>query len=75
MHQCPPPLTLIFSKIGYYLNNDLRFVMMGIFFVFTLLFWQTESLFVSSCGLFEILISYPCGLFVWHVIFQQPYVT
>ena len=49
--------------------------MMGIFFVFTLLFWQTESLFVSSCGLFEILISYPCGLFVWHVIFQQPYVT
>jgi len=63
------------NQIGYYLNNDLRFVMMGIFFVFTLLFWQTESLFVSSCGLFEILISYPCGLFVWHVIFQQPYVT
>ena len=63
------------DQIPYYLNNDLRMVVLAIFFVYLMLWWQTDSLFVSSCGLFEIIISYPLGLFVWHAILRQPYVT
>jgi hypothetical protein len=29
----------------------------------------------AACGIFEIIISYPLGTFVWHVILQEPYVT
>mmetsp|Transcript_10211 Transcript_10211/g.18721 ORF Transcript_10211/g.18721 Transcript_10211/m.18721 type:complete len:559 (-) Transcript_10211:27-1703(-) len=66
------------DQIGYYLNSDLRFATLAtlaIVFMYLMLWWQTESLFITSCGLFEIAISFPLGLFAWYVILQQPYIT
>ena len=48
---------------------------LSFFLVFICLWVQTSSLFITSCGLFEIIISYPLGLFVWHVILQEKYST
>mmetsp|Transcript_31035 Transcript_31035/g.42030 ORF Transcript_31035/g.42030 Transcript_31035/m.42030 type:complete len:1162 (-) Transcript_31035:162-3647(-) len=64
-----------FDQIPYYLDKDLRVVLLAICFVFLVLCVHTDSYFVASCGLFEIIISYPLGLFVWHAVLQQPYVT
>jgi hypothetical protein len=61
--------------IDYYLNRDVGFVMTAFILVFFVLWAQTESAFLAACGIFEIIISYPLGTFVWHVILQEPYVT
>ena len=36
---------------------------------------QTGSIFIAVCGLFEIAISFPCGLFVWVVVLREEYIT
>ena len=61
--------------IDYYLNKDVAFVMLAFVLVYFVLWFQTESAFISACGIFEIIISYPLGTFVWHVILREPYVT
>ena len=42
---------------------------------FIALILQTKSVWIACCGLFEIVISFPIGLFVWVVIMRQDYVT
>ena len=61
--------------ISYYLNQDLRMLGLSFFLVFCCLWAQTSSLFITVCGLFEIIVSYPLGLFFWHFILREPYVT
>ena len=61
--------------IGYYLDQDLKMLGLSFLLVFCALWTQTGSLFITICGLFEIIISYPLGLFVWHVILREPYAT
>ena len=61
--------------IEHYLNQDVAFVMTAFILVFFVLWFQTESAFIAACGIFEIIISYPLGTFVWHVILREPYVT
>jgi hypothetical protein len=78
IQEADPDLLVYFwnvDQVGYYLNSDLRYAMLAIVFVYLMLWWQTESLFITSCGLFEIVVSFPLGLFVWNVILQQPYIT
>ena len=59
----------------YYLNRDVTFVMSAFILVFFVLWIQTESAFIATCGIFEIIVSYPLGTFVWHVLLREPYVT
>ena len=61
--------------IGYYLDQDLNMLGLSFLLVFCALWTQTGSVFITICGLFEIIISYPLGLFVWHVILREPYAT
>ena len=43
--------------------------------VFIVLWIQTSSLFITCAGMFEIIISFPLGLFVWGVLMDEPGVT
>ena len=43
--------------------------------VLIILILQTGSIFIALCGLFEIAISFPCGLFVWTVLMGEEYIT
>ena len=40
-----------------------------------MLWGSTRSAFVTTCGLLEIILSFPLGLFIWNVLMQQPYIT
>ncbi|KAJ1448385.1 hypothetical protein M885DRAFT_147143 [Pelagophyceae sp. CCMP2097] len=51
------------------------FLVLAIVLVGILLYNQTESAFLTLCGLFEIIISFPIGLFFWNVVLQQKYIT
>ena len=53
--------------ILYYLyHRDLPFVGISFVVVASLLWANTRSLFVTLCGMFEIVVSFPLGLFVWY---------
>ena len=43
--------------------------------VFFVLWYATSSLFITCAGLFNIVISFPLGLFVWAVVLGEPGVT
>jgi len=61
--------------IDYYLANDQQKLLIAVIIVLIVLILQTKSVWIACCGLFEIVISFPIGLFVWVVIMQQDYVT
>ena len=61
--------------IEYYLGNDQQKLVIAVIIVLIVLIFQTGSVWIACCGLFEIVISFPIGLFVWVVIMQQDYVT
>ena len=50
-------------------------IVIAVIIVLFVLIFQTGSVWIACCGLFEIVISFPIGLFVWVVIMQQDYVT
>ena len=49
--------------------------MIAVVIVLIVLICQTGSVWIAGCGLFEIVIPFPIGLFVWVVIMRQDYVT
>jgi len=59
----------------YYLNKDLTLLGVSVFLVIIVLWVYTSSLFLTFAGLFEILISFPLGLYVWSVVLGEPGVT
>ena len=59
----------------YYLNKDLMMLALSFVLVFIVLWIQTSSLFITCAGMFEIIISFPLGLFVWGVLMDEPGVT
>ena len=59
----------------YYLNKDLMMLVLSFVLVFIVLWIQTSSLFITCAGMFEIIISFPLGLFVWGVLMDEPGVT
>ena len=59
----------------YYLDKDLLLLMLSFVLVFSVLVIQTDSFFISACGMFEIIISFPLGMFVWILVLQEPGVT
>merc|ERR1719478_719408 len=61
--------------IDYYLRNDQFKLVIAVIIVLIVLIFQTKSVWIACCGLFEIVISFPIGLFVWVVIMRQDYVT
>ena len=61
--------------IDYYLANDQQKLLIAVIIVLIVLILQTKSVWIACCGLFEIVISFPIGLFVWVVIMRQDYVT
>lgn len=61
--------------IEYYLGNDQMKLVIAVLIVLIVLIAQTGSVWIACCGLFEIVISFPIGLFVWVVIMRQDYVT
>ena len=66
-----PDFELLFNGIDpiqYYLNEDLRMLNLAMAIVLIILILQTGSIFIALCGLFEIAISFPCGLFVWTAV-------
>jgi len=68
-----PSLDIFFD---YYLNqHDLPLLGLSFGLVFIVLWVNTNSIFLSFCGMFEILVSFPLGLFIWLVLLQQPGVT
>ena len=73
-----PDFELLFNGIDpiqYYLNEDLRMLNLAMAIVLIILILQTGSIFIALCGLFEIAISFPCGLFVWTVLMGEEYIT
>jgi hypothetical protein len=65
----------IFIFIDYYLSKDLALLGLSFALVFLVLWFQTSSVFITLCGLYEIFISFPLGLFVWSVLMDEPAVT
>ena len=61
--------------IDYYLAKDQQKLLIAVIIVLIVLILQTKSVWIACCGLFEIVISFPIGLFVWVVIMRQDYVT
>ena len=61
------------NQATYWLNNDLIKATIALALVFCMLTYVTASPFVAACGMFEVVISFPIGLFVWHVLCGQPY--
>ena len=59
----------------YYLNKDLMMLVLSFVLVFIVLWIQTSSLFITCAGMFEIIVSFPLGLFVWGVLMDEPGVT
>lgn len=59
----------------YYLAKDLRMLGLSFALVFLVLWFATNSAFLALCGMFEIVVSFPLGLFIWLVLLQQPGVT
>ena len=59
----------------YLYNHDLMLLGLSFVLVFGVLWVNTSSFFLSTCGIFEIIISFPAGLFVWLVVGQQDGVT
>jgi hypothetical protein len=71
-------ITMYFTNnaiTDYYLQKDLRLLGLSVFLVVIVLWVYTSSLFLTFAGLFEILISFPLGLFVWSVVLNEPGVT
>ena len=60
--------------IEYYLRNDQFKLVIAVVIVLVVLICQTGSIWIAFCGLFEIVVSFPIGLFVW-VVMRQDYVT
>ena len=56
--------------IEYYLRNDQFKLVIAVVIVLIVLILQTGIVWIACCGLFEIVISFPIGLFVWVVIMQ-----
>jgi hypothetical protein len=61
--------------IEYYLRNDQFKLVIAVVIVLVVLICQTGSIWIAFCGLFEIVVSFPIGLFVWVVVMRQDYVT
>lgn len=53
--------------------QDMALVQLSVIIVFCYMWYNTSSLFLSVCGLFEIIISFPMAFFVWFVILGQGY--
>jgi hypothetical protein len=51
--------------------KDMMLVLYSIVIVFFYLWYNTQSLFLTSCGMFEIILSFPLAFFVWSCVFQQ----
>ena len=51
------------------------FILIAVVCVILLLFFGTGSAFLTVCGMYEILISFPIGLFVWNTVLGEPYVS
>jgi hypothetical protein len=58
-----------------YLAKDLEKLGLSFGFVLVVLWWMSSSLFLTLCGLLNIVISFPLGLFVWAVVLDEPGVT
>ena len=67
-----PALDIFFD---HYLARDLNMLALSFALVFVVLWFNTNSVFLASCGMFEILVSFPLGLFIWLVLLQEPGVT
>jgi hypothetical protein len=65
----------IFIFFDYYLARDLSLLALSFALVFLVLWIQTSSLFISSCGMYQIFVSFPLGLFIWSVVMDEPGVT
>ena len=75
-------ITMWFTFLGdtsplfnYYLLQDLQKVVLAIFLVVLVLWTATSSLFIACAGIFQILVSFPIGLFVWCIVLAEPGVT
>ena len=63
------------AEFDYYLAQDLMKAGISVVLVFLVLWAATDSLFITSCGLFQILVSFPIGMFVWIVVMDEPGIT
>ena len=73
-------ITMYFSNdepgwSDYYLDKDLELLMVSFLIVFIVLWYNVDSFFLTCCGMFEIMVSFPLGLFVWVVLMGEPGVT
>ena len=60
---------------GYYLHQDLRLLVVSFVVIFLVVWYNVDSFFLTCCGMYEIVISFPLGLFVWVVIMSEPGIT
>jgi len=59
----------------YYLNKDLQKLSLSFGCVFGVVWYMSSSLFPTICGLLNIVISFPLGLFVWVIVLGEPGIT
>ena len=57
------------------LIQDMMLAAASIIIVFLYMWFNTQSLFLTICGLFEIIISFPIAFFVWGVMLGQEHYT
>jgi hypothetical protein len=62
-------------SFDYYLAKDLQKLGLSFACVFLVLWYMSSSLFLTICGLLNIVISFPLGLFVWVIVLGEPGVT
>ena len=50
--------------------SDMQLVFVSIIVVFLYIWFNTQSIFLATCGIFEIFISFPMAFFVWSTVLQ-----
>lgn len=56
-------------------NGDLMWTLASIVFVFVFMWIHTNSLFIATVGLLQIILSLPLAFFIYRFVFQIPYYT
>jgi hypothetical protein len=64
-------LPLFFNQILAVLYQDMCLSIGALIVVWLYIWWVVESLFLATCGIFEILFSLPVAMSIWVVICQQ----
>jgi hypothetical protein len=64
-------LPLFFQQILAVLYQDMLLSIGALIVVWLYMWWVVESLFLATCGIFEIIFSLPVAMSIWVVICQQ----